>query len=79
VTGGCSRLYSTPVLASRPGIAGPGSPTVFQDPNGNWMMGFHAWTPPHVGYPAVRDLNSTRSLRILPITFPNGGHNPKIG
>jgi beta-xylosidase len=78
-TGGCSRLYTTPVLASRSGMAGPGAPTVFQDPSGNWMMGFQAWTPPYIGYPAVRDLRSTRSLHILPITFPNGGHNPKVG
>jgi hypothetical protein len=79
VTGGCSRLYANAVLMSRPGMAGPGSPTVFQDPSGNWMMGFQAWTPPYIGYPAVRDLRSTRSLHILPITFPGGGHNPKIG
>jgi hypothetical protein len=78
-SGGCSRIYSNAVLMSRDGMAGPGSPTVFQDPSGNWKMGFHAWTPPYIGYPAVRDLRSVRSLRILPITFPNGGHAPKIG
>jgi hypothetical protein len=25
------------------------------------------------------DIRYSRSLHILPITFPNGGHNPKIG
>jgi hypothetical protein len=78
-TGGCSRIYSNAVLMSRDGMAGPGSPTVFQDPSGSWKIGFHAWTPPYIGYPAVRDLRATRSLRILPITFPNGGHDPRIG
>jgi hypothetical protein len=77
--GGCSRIYSNAVLMSRPGMAGPGAPTLFQDPAGNWKIGFHAWTPPYIGYPAVRDLRSTRSLHILPVTFPNGGHDPKIG
>jgi beta-xylosidase len=78
-TGGCSRIYSNAVLMSREGMAGPGSPTVFQDPSGNWMMGFHAWTPPYIGYVVVGDLRYTRSLHILPITFPDGGHNPRIG
>jgi beta-xylosidase len=78
-TGGCNRIYSNAVLMSRPGMAGPGGPTLFQDPAGNWQMGFHAWTPPYIGYPAVRDLRATRSLHILPVTFPNGGHDPKIG
>ena len=43
------------------------------------MMGFHAWTAPFVNYVAIGDIRYTRSLHILPITFPNGGHNPKIG
>jgi hypothetical protein len=78
-TGGCSRIYSNAVLMSRGSMAGPGGPTVFQDPAGNWELGFHAWTSPYIGYPAVRDLLHTRSLHILPITFPNGGHDPRIG
>ena len=78
-TGGCSRIYSNAVLMSRSGMAGPGSPTVFQDPAGNWKMGFHAWTPPYIGYVIVGDLRYTRSLHTLPITFPTGGHNPRIG
>jgi beta-xylosidase len=78
-TGGCSRIYSTPVLASRGSTVGPGAPTVFQDPSGNWMMGFHAWTAPFINYVVIGDIHSARSLHILPITFPAGGHNPKIG
>jgi beta-xylosidase len=78
-TGGCSRIYSTPVLATSGNMAGPGAPTVFQDPSGNWMMGFHAWTAPFINYVALGDIRYARSLHILPITFPNGGHDPKIG
>lgn len=78
-TGGCSRLYSTAVLSSRGSMAGPGAPTVFQDPSGNWMMGFHAWTAPFIGYQVMNDIRYARSLHILPITFPGGGHNPKVG
>jgi hypothetical protein len=78
-TGGCSRIYSDAVLASRGSMAGPGSPTVFQDPAGKWQMGFDAWTQPYIGYVIIGDLRYTRSLHILPITFPSGGHIPKIG
>jgi beta-xylosidase len=78
-TGGCSRIYTTPVLKTSGTMAGPGAPTVFQDPSGNWMMGFHAWTAPFINYLAQGDIRYARSLHILPITFPNGGHNPKVG
>ncbi len=78
-TGGCTRIYTTPVLATRGSMVGPGAPTVFQDPSGNWIMGFHAWTAPYVGYVIVGDIRYTRSLHLLPITFPKGGHAPKVG
>ena len=78
-TGGCSRIYTTPVLATRDTMAGPGGPSVFQDPAGNWMMAFHAWTSPFIGYQYFADIRYARSLHLLPITFPNGGHNPKVG
>jgi hypothetical protein len=60
-------------------VAVPGGPTVFQDPSGQWKMGFGAWTQPSIGYVVVGDLRYTRSLHILPITFPGGGHNPRVG
>jgi beta-xylosidase len=78
-TGGCTRIYSTPVLSTRGSMAGPGAPTAFQDPAGNWMMGFHSWTAPYINYQVIGDIRWARSLHILPITFPNGGHNPKVG
>ena len=46
---------------SRDGMAGPGGPTVFQDPSGNWQLGFHAWTRPYIGYVVVGDLRYTRT------------------
>jgi hypothetical protein len=41
-------------------------------------MVFHAWTSPDIGYVAG-DPSHARSMRLLPITFPAGGHNPQIG
>jgi beta-xylosidase len=73
----CARIYATPVLATRAAMTGPGGQAVFQDQAGNWQMVFHAWTSPHVGYPG--DPSSARSMRMLPITFPSGGHNPQVG
>ncbi len=74
-TTACTRIYATPVLSTRGSMAGPGGESVFQDGAGSWYMVFHAWTSPFVGYPA----NGKRSLRMLPISFPNGGHNPAVG
>ena len=55
-TGDCNRIYSTPVSQNRGSMVGPGAPTVFQDPSGNWMMGFHAWTAPYIEYKVVGDI-----------------------
>jgi beta-xylosidase len=73
--GPCNRVYSTPVLASRGAMLGPGGQTPFQDSAGTWQLAFHAWAPADVQAAPVD--GSKRSLRILPITFPGG--NPKIG
>ena len=70
--GPCSRIYSTPLLATRSTMAGPGGQTPFQDAAGNWQVAFHAWTSPKIGYPA-----GLRTLRFLPMTFPGG--LPKVG
>jgi beta-xylosidase len=78
-TGGCRRIYSAPVLATRGTMAGPGAPTVFEDPTGTWMMGFQSWTAPFLNYEVAGDSRYARSLHVLPISFPNGGHDPKVG
>ena len=77
-TSACTRFYSTPVLATRGTMAGPGGPAVFKDLSGNWMLAFHAWTSPYIGYKSS-DARYARTFRMLPITFPSGGHKPKIG
>ena len=56
-------------------MLGPGSGTPFRDASGAWKLAFQAWEDPFVGYD---DFGlGKRSLRILPITFPNG--LPKVG
>jgi hypothetical protein len=69
----CTRVYTTPLLASRGSMVGTGGGTPFVDAVGNWNFAFHAWESPNVGY----DNNGKRMLRILPITWPQG--RPKIG
>ena len=73
--GPCNRVYSTPVLASRGAMLGPGGQTPFKDAAGTWQLAFHAWDPADLQATPVD--GSKRSLRILPITFPGG--NPKVG
>ena len=74
-TGPCRRVYRTPLLASRQTMLGPGGGTPFPDGSGGWNFAFHAWESPYVGYDALG--RGKRSLRILPITFPDG--LPKVG
>jgi beta-xylosidase len=71
--GPCSRVYRTPVLASRQLMLGPGGQTPFADAAGNWYLAFHAWAAPNVGYP----VGGLRIMRILPLTFPTG--SPVVG
>jgi beta-xylosidase len=70
--GPCTRTYSTPVVRSRGSMVGPGGPTVVSGGDGHLMLGFHAWTNGHVGYP-----EGQRSLRFLPITWASG--RPVVG
>ena len=51
VTGPCTKPHSGPVLASHGTEAGPGSASIFRDTFGHLRVAFHAWTPPHIGYP----------------------------
>jgi hypothetical protein len=60
-------------------MAGTGGGSVFQDAQGTWRMAFDAWASPYVGYQSPPDGRYARSLRLLSITFPSGGHNPAIG
>jgi Glycosyl hydrolases family 43 len=84
-TSPCYRIYSTPVLATRGDMLGPGGPHVFQDLQGHWQLAFASWTGSDVGYVnsggmfPEPDTDRARSFHVLPITFPAGGHNPQIG
>jgi hypothetical protein len=71
-SGPCTRVGTSPVLASRSTMLGPGAGSPFSK-DGSWYFAFHAWEAPNVGYPA----GGQRSLRLLPMTFPNG--TPQIG
>jgi hypothetical protein len=70
--GPCTRTYSTPVLATRGTMYGPGGQTPFRTASGEWRMAFHAWNNP-----AGEASGDVRRMRILPLTFPDG--NPAIG
>ena len=50
--GPCHRLFDHPVLASRPGVAGPGGASAFYDRSGRLRLAFHAWSPDRLGYEA---------------------------
>ena len=54
-TGPCADLPG-PILASGPGIVGPGSASVVVDPAGTAWLAFDAWSPGAVGYPNSRAL-----------------------
>lgn len=54
--GPCRDAAPTPILASGPGVAGPGGESVFADTSGNYWIAFHAWIPGAVGFPNSRDL-----------------------
>jgi hypothetical protein len=70
--GPCRRVYSTPSLAQRGSMLGPGGQTPLQLPDGSWRLAFHALDNV-VGYEAGGD----RTLHFLPLTFL--GANPKVG
>jgi hypothetical protein len=70
--GPCTRSYSTPVVANRGSMVGPGGPTVVPGVDGRLWLGFHAWTGGRVGYP-----QGQRSLRFLPVRWAHG--RPVVG
>mgnify|MGYP006290214769 CR=1 FL=1 len=66
-TGPCKKPLNEPLLAARGSVQGPGGQEFFSDPQGQLWMAYHAWTKPHVGYPAGK-----RSLRLEPVRFEAG-------
>jgi beta-xylosidase len=73
--GPCNRVFSTPLLASRGAMLGPGGQTPFRDANGNWQLAFHAWAQADLQAQPLD--GSRRTLRVLPIEFPS--NYPQIG
>jgi Glycosyl hydrolases family 43 len=69
--GPCSDPSAQPVVGSQSAFSGPGGPSLFTDPQGNWWIAFHAWLPGRVGYPF------SRPLFIRAVTFGQGV--PAIG
>jgi beta-xylosidase len=67
ITGPCEKPQAEPIFSFTPEVMGPGGETLFTDTENNLWMAYHAWTGPHVGYPA-----GLRSLRIDPVTFEAG-------
>jgi beta-xylosidase len=87
-TSPCKRMYNSPLVASRGGMLGPGGASAFRGADGRWYLAFHSWTSPNVGYHFVPDPlfgqlpdpRYSRSLRVLPISFPFWDNSyPKVG
>lgn len=68
IGGPCSRASSYPLVASRPGVAGPGGTSAFTAHDGSTWVAYHSWSEGTVGYP-----QGARSLRIDPIVVSSGG------
>jgi beta-xylosidase len=81
ITGPCNRIYSTPVLANRGSVVGPGGEHLFRDLGGNWQVAFASWTTTagyQKGFLGIPIVPHVRSLHVLPLSFPDG-KNPGIG
>lgn len=74
VTGPCRRTSSGPILASRPGEAGPGGQEIATAPDGSLVLVHHAWEPGAVGYGSqgVRRLHVT-AMRVRGDRIEIGG------
>jgi hypothetical protein len=64
--GPCAKPLSQPILASGPGVQGPGGESVFTDASGATWIAFDAYLPGAVGYPNGRDFY----LRRLDLSGP---------
>jgi Glycosyl hydrolases family 43 len=68
--GPCTKPDDAPILHSDTARLGPGGESLFQDPDGNWWMAYHAWDGPASDY-SYSD-GEFRSLWIAPVTFSGG-------
>lgn len=65
VTGPCRRTSDGPVLATRPGEAGPGGQELVTTPSGDIALVHHAWEPGAIGYAA----GGARRLHVTSLRF----------
>ena len=67
LTGPYTKPLAGPWFARQANALGPGGQEFFTDTAGQLWMAYHAWTPPHVVYPA-----GARSLRLARVHFADG-------
>jgi hypothetical protein len=68
--GPCTKPLGAPILHSDAYRLGPGGESLFEDPEGNWWMAYHAWDGPVSDYSYSE--GEFRSLWIAPVTFSGG-------
>ena len=61
---------AAPFLTTYGGAYGPGGGSLFQDANGNWWLGYAAWSAPCTSYGG--SCNAVRQLYTAPIDLSNG-------
>ncbi len=69
--GPCTRVGDGRLFATSAGLAGPGGPSVFNDPTGKIWVAFAAWSPAGVGPPNsrflyIRDLQWVKGQPVIP-------------
>jgi GH43 family beta-xylosidase len=71
--GACQDMSTySPLLATQPGMSGPGGPSVFTSPTGATEMAFAAWQGTTIGY-----LNcAIRPMYVASLTFTASGGDP---
>ena len=74
-TAGCSDMSTTPLLATSPGMSGPGGPDVFEmQPSGNLVMAFAAWQGSTIGYLSC----GIRPMYLAQVSFATPGGPPSL-
>jgi hypothetical protein len=74
-TAACSDMSTTPLLATSPGMSGPGGPDVFQmQSSGNLVMAFAAWQGSTIGYLTC----GIRPMYLAQLTFASPGGPPSL-
>ena len=71
----CTDMSTTPLLATSPGMSGPGGPDVFEmQPSGNLVMAFAAWQGSTIGYLSC----GIRPMYLAQLSFAGPGGPPSL-